>query len=59
MKRLFSDFHNNLRGRKTLKSGKISRTAEGVAVLRALETNRTSEDRLFSDPFAYILLKRS
>jgi len=40
-----------------LKPGRASRTAEGVAAVRAAETNRPSGERLFTDPYAKHFLR--
>jgi methyltransferase (TIGR00027 family) len=40
-----------------LKPGRASRTAEGVAAIRAAETMRPSGERLFTDPYAKLFLR--
>jgi methyltransferase (TIGR00027 family) len=41
-----------------MKTDKASRTAQYMALFRALETNRKADDRLFTDPFAIYFLER-
>jgi methyltransferase (TIGR00027 family) len=40
-----------------MKAGKTSRTAQYMALFRALETKRDAKDRLFSDPYAIHFLE--
>ena len=44
-------------GIQRMKTNSVSRTAQGAAAVRAIETHRPGEDRLFEDPFARGLLK--